>query len=219
MPHEVGPDSSSVSSAFPSGPHGSRKARDWVAKIMLVLSNPVAKELVYGGHMLALGTASIAASSAILLGRSPTFLLLLMAYLFSYGAYMLNRGSEVTQDSISNPGRTNYLSGSQQISFDHIRGKFRNRICDSILHQSDFLLCPNCASGSCSGLQHRLEEIDGVDWCETSEGQTSCQESRNFVWLVVDSRSRWSVLQESSASLVEFRSVHIFQTDVKYDLF
>ena len=61
--------------------------------------------------MLALGTASIAASSAILLGRSPTFLLLLMAYLFSYGAYMLNRGSEVTQDSISNPGRTNYLSG------------------------------------------------------------------------------------------------------------
>ena len=61
--------------------------------------------------MLALGTASIAAASAILLGRSPTFLLLLMAYLFSYGAYMLNRGSEVTQDSISNPGRTNYLSG------------------------------------------------------------------------------------------------------------
>ena len=78
---------------------------------MLVLSNPLAKEVVYGGHLLAIGTSSIAASSAILLGRSPTFLLLLMAYLFSYGAYMLNRGSEVTQDSISNPGRTNYLLG------------------------------------------------------------------------------------------------------------
>jgi 4-hydroxybenzoate polyprenyltransferase len=78
---------------------------------MLVLSNPLAKELVYGGHLLAIGTSSIAASSAILLGRSPTFLLLLMAYLFSYGAYMLNRGSEVKQDSISNPGRTNYLLG------------------------------------------------------------------------------------------------------------
>jgi 1,4-dihydroxy-2-naphthoate octaprenyltransferase len=78
---------------------------------MLTLSNPMAKELVYGGHLLALGTSSIAASCAILLGRSPTFSLLLMAYLFSYGAYMLNRGSEVTQDSISNPGRTNYLMG------------------------------------------------------------------------------------------------------------
>jgi 4-hydroxybenzoate polyprenyltransferase len=78
---------------------------------MPVLSNPLAKELVYGGHLLALGTSSIAASSAILLGRSPTFLLLLMAYLFSYGAYMLNRGSDVTQDSVSNPGRTTYLLG------------------------------------------------------------------------------------------------------------
>ncbi|MDG6904431.1 MAG: UbiA family prenyltransferase [Nitrososphaerota archaeon] len=74
------------------------------------LSNPLAKELVYGGHLLAIGTSSIAASCSILLGRSPTFLLLLMAYLFSFGAYMLNRGSEVTQDRISNPTRTNYLS-------------------------------------------------------------------------------------------------------------
>ena len=34
-----------------------------------------------------------------------------MAYLFSYGAYMLNRGSEVVQDSISNPARTDFLQG------------------------------------------------------------------------------------------------------------
>ncbi len=79
--------------------------------ITMESSNPVAKELVYGGHLLALGTSSIAAACAILLGRSPTILLLLMAYLFSFGAYMLNRGSEVSQDKISNPGRTNYLSG------------------------------------------------------------------------------------------------------------
>jgi 4-hydroxybenzoate polyprenyltransferase len=77
---------------------------------MLALSNPIAKEFVYGGHMLALGTSSIAASSAILLGRSPTFWLLLMAYLFSYGSYMLNRGFDVNQDHISNPERTDYLS-------------------------------------------------------------------------------------------------------------
>ena len=74
-----------------------------------MLSNMLAREVVYGGHFLALGTSSIAASSAILLGKSPTLALLLMAYLFSYGAYMINRGSEVAQDKLSNPGRTNYL--------------------------------------------------------------------------------------------------------------
>jgi 4-hydroxybenzoate polyprenyltransferase len=76
-----------------------------------LLSNPVLRELVYGGHFLALGTASIAASSALLLGESPSVLLLVMAYLFSYGAYMLNRGSEVVQDGISNPVRTDFLHG------------------------------------------------------------------------------------------------------------
>jgi 4-hydroxybenzoate polyprenyltransferase len=77
----------------------------------VITSNPAVRELVYGGHLLALGTASIAASSAILLGRSPTAVLLVMAYLFSYGAYMLNRGAEVSQDSISDPARTSFLQG------------------------------------------------------------------------------------------------------------
>jgi 4-hydroxybenzoate polyprenyltransferase len=77
----------------------------------VVTSNPAFREIVYGGHLLALGTASISASSAIILGRSPSIILLVMAYLFSYGAYMLNRGSEATQDSVSNPARTNYLQG------------------------------------------------------------------------------------------------------------
>ncbi len=77
----------------------------------VVTSNPAFREIVYGGHLLALGTASIAASSAIILGRTPSLILLVMAYLFSYGAYMLNRGSEVAQDSVSDPARTNYLQG------------------------------------------------------------------------------------------------------------
>ncbi len=64
---------------------------------------------MYGGHFLALGTASIAATSAFILGKTPSILLLVMAYLFSYGAYMLNRGSEVVQDGISNPARTDFL--------------------------------------------------------------------------------------------------------------
>lgn len=78
---------------------------------MVTISNPVAKELVYGGHLGALGAPSFAASCAILMGKSPTVALLVMAYLFTYGAYMLNRGSEVSEDSISNPKRTSYLAG------------------------------------------------------------------------------------------------------------
>lgn len=67
------------------------------------------RELVFGGHLLALGTASIAAASSLLLGKAPTLVLLLLAYLFSYGAYALNRGLEMQQDLLSNPARTQYL--------------------------------------------------------------------------------------------------------------
>lgn len=77
--------------------------------IVVTISNPVAKELVYGGHLGALGAPSFATSCAVLMGKSPTIALLLMAYLFTYGAYMMNRGSEVSQDSISSPMRTSYL--------------------------------------------------------------------------------------------------------------
>jgi 4-hydroxybenzoate polyprenyltransferase len=76
-----------------------------------VTSNRAIREFVYGGHLLAIGTSSIAASTAVILGRPPAIVLLLMAYLFSYGAYMLNRGAEVSQDSISDPARTNFLQG------------------------------------------------------------------------------------------------------------
>lgn len=67
-------------------------------------------EFVLGGHLGALGAPSIAASAAILMGHAPTIPLLVMAYLFTYGAYMLNRGSEVSQDLISSPLRTTYLT-------------------------------------------------------------------------------------------------------------
>jgi len=59
--------------------------------------------------LLALGTLSITAFSSILIGESPTIDLLLMAYLFSYGAYSMNRSSEIGQDMVSNPSRTTYL--------------------------------------------------------------------------------------------------------------
>ena len=71
-------------------------------------------ELVYGGHVLALGTASIAATSALVLGRTPTWDLLLMAYLFSFGAYMVNRLSDFDQDRVSHLDRTQYLEGRRR---------------------------------------------------------------------------------------------------------
>ncbi len=67
------------------------------------------REFVHGGHLLALGTASIAGFSALLMGFTPTFPLLLMAYLFSYGAYTINRSAEIDQDKLSHPERTKHL--------------------------------------------------------------------------------------------------------------
>jgi 4-hydroxybenzoate polyprenyltransferase len=69
------------------------------------------KELVYGGHLLALGTSSMAATVAIVLGKIPSWDLLLIAYLFSLGAYSINRISDFEQDTISHPDRTAYLKG------------------------------------------------------------------------------------------------------------
>ncbi len=77
-------------------------------------SAAISKEMVLGGHLLALGTASIAASSAILLGGSPGLDLLLMAYLFTLGAYTMNRSAEMDRDVLSNPSRTHYLWGRRR---------------------------------------------------------------------------------------------------------
>jgi 4-hydroxybenzoate polyprenyltransferase len=80
----------------------------------LNLPRALGRELVLGGHLLALGTASMAACASILMGQTPTIPLLVMAYLFSFGAYMLNRTSDIDEDSVSNPGRTTFLSGRKR---------------------------------------------------------------------------------------------------------
>jgi 4-hydroxybenzoate polyprenyltransferase len=64
--------------------------------------------------MLAVGTASIAAASAIVLGVAATPLLLVMAYLFSYGAYMMNRSAEIDLDAVSHPERTAHLGARKR---------------------------------------------------------------------------------------------------------
>ncbi len=66
-------------------------------------------EIVNGGHMPALDTSALAFTTALLLGFTPTFDLLLAAYLFTYGSYSLNRKRESTQDMLSSPDRTRYL--------------------------------------------------------------------------------------------------------------
>jgi 4-hydroxybenzoate polyprenyltransferase len=73
------------------------------------------RELVLGGHLLALGTASMAGAAAYLFGRSPTIVLLVMAYLFSFGAYMMNRSAEMDQDLVSHPERTTYLARRRKV--------------------------------------------------------------------------------------------------------
>lgn len=75
------------------------------------LASRLYKEFVYGGHLLALGTSSMAATVAFVLGRTPTWELLLMAYLFSLGAYSINRLSDFKQDEVSHPDRTAFLRG------------------------------------------------------------------------------------------------------------
>ncbi len=75
------------------------------------LLSAIYRELVYGGHLLALGTSSIAATASFIMGRNPTWDLLLMAYLFSLGAYLINRVSDFAEDEVSHPERTAYLRG------------------------------------------------------------------------------------------------------------
>lgn len=79
-----------------------------------MISRLLYDELVYGGHLLAVGTASIAAAAATIAGFVPSIQLELMAYLFTYGAYTMNRVSEPDQDAISHPKRTSYLSGRRK---------------------------------------------------------------------------------------------------------
>lgn len=82
------------------------------------------RELILGGHLLALGTASIAGAAALLLDRDPTVALLVMAYLFSFGAYMMNRSAEMDQDLASHPERTTYLARRRRVLPAVVAGSF-----------------------------------------------------------------------------------------------
>jgi len=57
----------------------------------------------------------MAAAASLVFGRNPTLLLLVMAYLFSFGAYMMNRSAEMDKDLASHPERTNYLAARKSV--------------------------------------------------------------------------------------------------------
>lgn len=80
----------------------------------MTLATSVYREVVYGGHLLALGTASIASTVAIMIGKVPAWDLLLMAYLFTLGAYSINRASDFEEDRMSHPERTAHLEGRRR---------------------------------------------------------------------------------------------------------
>ena len=66
-------------------------------------------EFVYGGHLLALGAASVVFTSAILLNVPITWDFLLIVYLIFYVIYFYNRFREIENDFLTNPERTQYF--------------------------------------------------------------------------------------------------------------
>ena len=67
------------------------------------------KEFIYGGHLLAIGAASIVFSTSFLLNLKITWDSLFVAYLMFYPLYLYNRYKEIEIDYLTNPKRTEYL--------------------------------------------------------------------------------------------------------------
>lgn len=123
------------------------------------------REFVYGGHLLALGTASIAASVTLLMGLAPPWQLLLMAYLFSYGAYTVNRMSDIEQDAVSNPERTSHLAGRRRYLAAIAAGYFLLGYLMAALRNAYFfvaLLAPLALSLAYSVGSRRLVRVVGA---------------------------------------------------------
>lgn len=68
------------------------------------------KELIYGGHLTALGAVSIVLMTTVLLGLKATWECFIIIFLASEIIYLYNRQKEIDRDFLSNPERTKYLS-------------------------------------------------------------------------------------------------------------
>lgn len=76
-----------------------------VTKILNLIWN----EFLYGGHLMALGAASIILVSAVLLNVEISWDILLIVYLLFQSFYIYNRFKEIKIDELTNPERTKYL--------------------------------------------------------------------------------------------------------------
>ena len=73
------------------------------------LSKLIFDELIYGGHLQSLGTASIVFTSALLLKVEITWDVLVVSYLLFYSIYLYNHSKEINADDLTNPERTQHL--------------------------------------------------------------------------------------------------------------
>lgn len=71
----------------------------------------VEEEFLYGGHIFALGSACIAASTIIILKTELNLGILLLFYLIFYIIYLYDHFKGVESDALTNSKRTAYLSG------------------------------------------------------------------------------------------------------------
>ncbi|MDA4118260.1 MAG: UbiA family prenyltransferase [Thaumarchaeota archaeon] len=123
-------------------------------------------ELVFGGHLLSLGTASIAATCSVVLGRNPPIDLLVIAYLFSHASYTLNRATEIDQDTISHPGRTAYVTKRKNILFAIVPIEFLVGFALAMLKNMLFFLAlflPLVLAGLYSLGAERLVKLAGAN--------------------------------------------------------
>lgn len=78
-------------------------------KIKIFL-NLLWKELVYRGHLTALGAVSIVLMTTVLLKLKATWECFVIVFLASEIIYLYNRHKELDRDFLTNPKRTKYLS-------------------------------------------------------------------------------------------------------------
>lgn len=68
------------------------------------------EELVYGGHLISLGSVSVIFTCATLLKIAITWDFLIISYFITYTIYLYNRYKEIKKDFLTNPQRTQHIS-------------------------------------------------------------------------------------------------------------
>ncbi len=70
----------------------------------------VKSEIIYGGHLLAMGAVGLIISFSLLLHKCFTWDYLMIVYLIVYNSYLFNRYKEREIDKLTNPERTRHFS-------------------------------------------------------------------------------------------------------------